>query len=108
MGGDASGLGGACAEPLDRIDSRHADGGPHRHDALRPADHDHTPDDEVAAHDHGRPHDDLDPHDDAGDDSDDDTDDYYGATDDNGPDRHDAHDDGGSRNDDDYGGAVGR
>jgi hypothetical protein len=108
VGGDATGLGGACAEPLDRIDSRHADGGPHRHDALRPADHDHTPDDEVAAHDHGRPHDDLDPHDDAGDDSDDDTDDYYGATDDNGPDRHDAHDDGGSRNDDDYGGAVGR
>lgn len=107
MGGDATGLGGACAEPLDRIDSRHADGGPHRHDALRP-DHDHTPDDAVAADDHGRPHDDLDPQDDGDDDSDDDTDDYYGATDDNGPDRHDAHDDGGSRNDDDYGGAVGR
>jgi hypothetical protein len=106
LGGDAAGFGGACAESFDRIDSRHADGGPHRHDALRP-DNDHTPDDAVAAHHHGQPHDDLDPHDDA-DDSDDDADEYYGATDDNGPDRHDAHDDGGSRNDGDYGGAVGR
>ena len=106
MGGDATGLGGACGTRLDQIGSRHADGRPHRHDAIRP-NHEHTPDDALAAHDNCEPHHDLDPRDDADDDSDDDADDHDGAHDD-GPDRHDADHDGGGRDDDDYGGAVGR